>query len=219
MKPGKCRTAAFFDVDRTLLKKTTSSFIITELHKRGIIRLKDILRFNYYLILHRLNLINIEKVRKTVEFLKKERKAYAEKLIKDVFDTRIKQFIPKIMIYEVKYHRKMGHMVILVSGAPEIMIHHFKDFLKADIIESTLLEIKNGVYTGKIKKLCYGSEKVRSIKSLIKSRKIDMKNSYFYSDSFSDMPMFQMVGNRIAVNPDFKLKSYAKNHGWRIIDY
>lgn len=219
MKSGKGRIAAFFDVDGTLLKKTSDIFIINELYRRRIIRLRDIIRFYYYNFLHKANLLDIDQVKKFLKFLKGVKKDEAERIVRDSFNKKMKHNISRIMINEIKMHKKKRHIVVLISNSPEIIVKRFKDYLNADMIECTRLELKAGVYTGRIIRFCYGLYKNSCILNLKNSIGIDMKNSYFYSDSFSDMPMFNMVGNRVAVNPDLKLRIYAKKHGWRIIDY
>jgi len=45
---------------------------------------------------------------------------------------------------------------------------------------------------------------------------VDLDRSYFYTDSISDMPMLQRVGCPVAVNPDFRLRRYARRQGWPV---
>ena len=52
-----------------------------------------------------------------------------------------------------------------------------------------------------------------------KKHKINLKQSYAYADSFTDKEVMELVGHPIAVNPDKRLKKYAKEKGWKIIQH
>ncbi len=43
---------------------------------------------------------------------------------------------------------------------------------------------------------------------------IDLANSYAYSDSITDLPMLELVGNPVAVNPDRELTRIAREREW-----
>ena len=66
---------------------------------------------------------------------------------------------------------------------------------------------------------CRGDEKVRRISLLESYPHIDWPNSWVYSDSLSDLPLFQLSGNPVAVNPQRPLRNYARAHGWTILDW
>ena len=82
----------------------------------------------------------------------------------------------------------------------------------------TVGEVDNGVYTGRLAgPFCYGEGKAEAITSLAAQRNIDLATSWSYSDSMSDVPMMELVGNAVAVNPDAQLAALARSRGWPVV--
>jgi putative phosphoserine phosphatase/1-acylglycerol-3-phosphate O-acyltransferase len=79
---------------------------------------------------------------------------------------------------------------------------------------ATELEVEGGAFTGKPRALCFGHHKVTLAERWAAEHGIDLAQSYFYSDSFNDLPMLERVGNAIAINPDARLARHAKQRGW-----
>jgi phosphoserine phosphatase len=79
-------------------------------------------------------------------------------------------------------------------------------------------EVDNGVYTGRLDgPFCYGEGKAEAINTLATHRGIDLANSWSYSDSMSDLPMMEIVGNAVAVNPDAELATLSRSRGWPVV--
>jgi phosphoserine phosphatase len=45
---------------------------------------------------------------------------------------------------------------------------------------------------------------------------VDLKHSYAYADSYSDLPLLRAVGNPVAVSPDSSLYRFARRRRWPI---
>jgi phosphoserine phosphatase len=81
-------------------------------------------------------------------------------------------------------------------------------------------EIEDGRYTGRPDgPFTYREGKAEAIRRVAAEERIDLTESYAYSDSESDLPMLRAVGNPVAVNPDAELRRVAKEEGWRIIHF
>ena len=79
-------------------------------------------------------------------------------------------------------------------------LRHFTKSYGIDYLVSTKLEFKNGIFTSKIAgDECLGDKKVELLGSKLNLKEFDLKNSFCYSDSRSDMPLFSLVGNKIVV--------------------
>jgi len=74
------------------------------------------------------------------------------------------------------------------------------------------------IYNGVIKVLPVGKNRLEVIKGYCKLHSIDIGKSYAYSDHYSDIPLLENIGNPAAINPDRKLRDYAKKNKWKIID-
>jgi phosphoserine phosphatase len=81
---------------------------------------------------------------------------------------------------------------------------------------SSELEVANGMFTGKPAALCFGRHKVTLAEAWAERNEVDLAASYFYSDSYNDLPMLERVGTAIAVNPDARLRRHARKRGWRV---
>jgi phosphoserine phosphatase len=45
---------------------------------------------------------------------------------------------------------------------------------------------------------------------------LTLEEATFYSDSITDLPLLECVGQPVAVNPDMRLAREAKRRGWKI---
>jgi putative phosphoserine phosphatase/1-acylglycerol-3-phosphate O-acyltransferase len=79
------------------------------------------------------------------------------------------------------------------------------------------LEVEAGAFTGRPRALCFGRHKVALAERWAAAHGVDLARSYFYSDSFNDLPLLERVGSPITVNPDGRLSRLAKQRGWPIM--
>lgn len=124
------------------------------------------------------------------------------------------------VIKRMKEHSAKGHKVIIVSGMFTECAEIFKAHFGMDGAIGTQSEFKDGRYTGKnIPPLISGAVKVDKVRELVKARgwDVDWAASYAYGDSFSDSHMLNLVGNPVAVYPDKKLHTLAKEKNWEVL--
>ncbi len=115
----------------------------------------------------------------------------------------------------LREHKRMGHRVVLLSGALDFLLDPFKD-LADDVLSASLAE-EDGVYTGELSGApVAGEARARVLASFARKRGVDLGSSYAYADSISDLPMLEAVGNPVAVNPDRRLAAAAKERGWQL---
>ena len=120
----------------------------------------------------------------------------------------------------VESHKKKGHTTILLSGSFDDFLQVVREKLGIDFAVGTKLEVKNNVYSGRIiKPMGFGINKVKLLEDLISEANLDLdlKKSFAYADSISDVPMLEITGNPIATYPDTKLLNLAKQRSWRIL--
>lgn len=115
----------------------------------------------------------------------------------------------------LREHKRMGHRVVLLSGALDFLLDPFKD-LADDVLSASLAE-EDGLYTGELSGApVAGEARARMLASFARKRGVDLGRSYAYADSISDLPMLEAVGNPVAVNPDRRLAAAAKERGWQL---
>jgi alcohol-forming fatty acyl-CoA reductase len=115
----------------------------------------------------------------------------------------------------LREHKAAGRRVVLLSGALDFLLDPLKDL--ADDVLSASLAQEDGVYTGELSGApVAGEARARMLASYARKRGVDLHRSYAYADSISDLPMLEAVGNPVAVNPDRRLASAAKDRGWQV---
>src|SRR6185437_3127727 len=109
--------------------------------------------------------------------------------------------------------------VVLATGSTIYAARPVARGVGIDHVLSSELEVVEGAFTGRPSALCFGKHKVTLAEQWAASHRIDLAKSYFYSDSYNDLPMLARVGTAIAVNPDTRLRRHAKKHGWAIQEW
>lgn len=118
----------------------------------------------------------------------------------------------------IKWHKKKEHKLILLSVSPDELIEEIGKLLGFHECFGTNLEVKKGVYTGKINKPSLISKnRVKIIKLMEEKYDLDLSKSYAYGNDINDAPVLEAVGNPVAVNPNSYLKPIAVKNNWRII--
>lgn len=217
-------TAAFFDVDNTLVCGSTSILFGKVAFTGGTIRRRDIWRFAFEQIMF---IRRGEKNSKMADF--KDRALSVTKghpvqelmdLIPKVYESEIKPRLWPGTVRAVKEHLALGHEVWLITAAPQELAQQIAKDLGATGALGTIVGHENGVLTGElVGDPLHGKAKRKAAKKLAKDRNISLKRSYAYSDSVNDLPMLTLVGNPVVVNPDQQLKRYADAAGWDILKF
>jgi HAD superfamily hydrolase (TIGR01490 family) len=115
-------------------------------------------------------------------------------------------------------HRAQGHFILIITATNDFVTKPIADSYGADHILATTGEVVDGRYTGKVFGTpCFQAGKIDRLNQWLEGQPYDLKGSYFYSDSFNDLPLLEIVDHPIAVDPDAKLAAYAKAHNWLII--
>jgi HAD superfamily hydrolase (TIGR01490 family) len=118
----------------------------------------------------------------------------------------------------VEQHRHAGRATFIVSASPVELVEPFAKALGMTAGIGTRSEIVDGRYTGELAgPFCYGPGKVEAIAELARWEGFDLAQCWAYSDSASDLPMLEAVGHPVAVNPDAKLARVAGQRGWPVV--
>jgi HAD superfamily hydrolase (TIGR01490 family) len=115
-------------------------------------------------------------------------------------------------------HADAGRERWVISASPIEIVQGLADALGIEGALGTVGEVVDGKYTGKlVGEFMYGPAKSRAIEKLAAERGFDLAQCYAYSDSVSDLPMMELVGHPVAVNPDSALEQVAQQRGWPIV--
>jgi len=117
----------------------------------------------------------------------------------------------------VKAHQEMGHTVAIITSATRYQAEPVARELGIEHLLYTQLGVEDGILTGKvIRPTCYGEGKAAAGRSLASKYSLDLEESYFYSDSDEDLPLFDLVGHPRPLNPTRKLAQISKERQWPV---
>jgi HAD superfamily hydrolase (TIGR01490 family) len=216
--------AAFFDLDKTVIAKSSLIALGPEFHARGMLRRRTLawgvisqmlfLRFG----------ADEEKLTKIRESVLKITKGWDANEIRELVDETINELIEPLIYDEalelIDHHLSQGDEVWLVSMSPTQVVEPFAKLLGiTGAIASRAKIDENGKFTGEMEFFAQGEHKAVAIKELAQKRGIDLSESFSYSDSATDIPMLQVVGHAFAVNPDKELTKTAHDNEWPILSF
>jgi HAD superfamily hydrolase (TIGR01490 family) len=212
--------AAFFDLDKTVVSKSSSLAFTRPMYKAGLVSRSTLLKGAYaqlvYLMLGA-DERRMGKVKETMAALTKGwDKAQVEEIVREALETLIDPYIYLEALDLMELHRARGRTVFIVSSSPEEVVRPLAERLGEVDVIATVPEVVDGKYTGEIEFYCYGENKALRIREIASERGIDLAGSYAYSDSITDLPMLEAVGHPVAVNPDRDLRREAEKRGWQI---
>lgn len=206
--------AAFFDMDKTLLRVDTAMSWSRFLYARGELGKRMMAKAIYWTALYKLALLDMDDVfnRLAADL---EGDPEAEMLAKcdEWYRDHVHAEIAPAARVAVEAHRRQGHVVVLATGSTNYAAGPVARAVGFEHVLSSVLEVKDGAFTG-IATPCFGAHKVTLAEAWAEANGVDLAHSYFYSDSYNDLPMLSRVGHAIAVNADARLERHARRHGW-----
>lgn len=219
------RSAAFFDLDNTMVRGSTLYFLGRAMYQRGFFTKADISKFVVANV--RFRLTGTEKPEVISRFQKAATDFIGGHDVKEIYtiaQSVYDEFVSSALIQGTidiaKQHLAEGTEVWLVTAAPEDMAKLISDRLGFTGALGTKVEIENGKYVGKLNgQILHGIEKARAVRELAAERGFSLNNCHAYSDSASDFPLLQSVGTPHAINPDARLRIKALAENWEIIDF
>ncbi len=215
------RVGAFFDLDRTLVACNTGRLFLKDLRRRGEISLGRALRAVSWIAKYHLAIVDLPAVANAVgEFLRgRSEEEFAEQCQRWVEDEVLPILLPA-GLRKIEQHRGEGHLTALLSTTPCYVARPIARAIGLDAIGSTEFEVERGVFTGLIAgPPCFGSGKVSWAERLGGQHGLDLGRSFFYTDSYTDLPMLERVGHAVVVNPDPRLRRTARVRGWPVEDW
>ena len=216
------RVGAFFDVDRTIVSCNTGRLFLRDLRRRGEISFFRMLRALGWMAKYHLSLIDLQWVatRLAGEMAGKLEREFADTCRRWVEKDVLPLVVPGARD-KIEKHRAEGHVLAILSTSPSYVTEPLAETLGIEEVISTRFEVDGGgLFTGKlIGPACVGKGKVHWAEDLGSRRQLDLGASWFYTDSYTDMPMLERVGNQVVVNPDPRLRRIAKRRGWPVQDW
>ncbi|WNM27738.1 HAD family hydrolase [Demequina capsici] len=217
------RTAAFFDLDKTIIATSSSSAFGRSFLSEGLLTRSDAIRAAYAQLLFQIGGADERQTSRLRDALSELIEGWDVATVRRIVNETVHEHIDPVVYAEaldlIRRHQMNGRDVIIVSASVEDVVQPIADLLGADGILASQLDVEDGRYTGGITSYMYGQTKADAIADLADRRGYDLRGSYAYSDSITDVPMLSIVGHGFAVNPDRALRRAAIDRGWGMLRF
>ena len=212
------RVGAFFDMDKTLIAENSGTLLMKHRYELGEIGNLDLLKGVAVYLQYKLGVLDIRSWAQSVlaEYRGK-REDEIEKQAREWFDEKVAPALYPEAEQLVREHAAAGHVVAIVSGATKFIVRPLAERLGIPHMLYTRLEVEHGCFTGRvIDPICFEEGKIYWIQQLIERESVDLARSWFYTDSITDVPLLDLVGHPIVVNPDPLLYRRALSRHWPV---
>jgi HAD superfamily hydrolase (TIGR01490 family) len=221
MSPVPRPTAAFFDLDKTIIAKSSTLAFSREFQAGGLISRGAVLRSAYAQFVYLVGGADHDQMEKMRQFMSQLCSGWDVETVKEIVADTLHNIVDPLVYDEavslIEEHHLAGRDVIIVSTSGSEVVEPIGQMLGADKVIATRMEVRDGKYTGEIGFYAYAENKATAISDLAARRGYDLTRSYAYSDSVTDVAMLEAVGHPHAVNPDKDLRRVARDRGWPIL--
>ncbi|MGZ4495272.1 MAG: HAD family hydrolase [Nocardioides sp.] len=221
MAPPTGRPAAFFDLDKTIIAKSSTLAFSKPFQAGGLITRRAVLRSAYAQFVYLVGGADHDQMEKMREFLSDLCAGWDVQTVRDIVADTLHNVVDPLVFDEavslIEEHHLAGRDVIIVSASGTEVVEPIGEMLGADGVVATRMAVADGKYTGEIDYYAYGENKATAIRSLAEEHGYDLSRSYAYSDSITDLHMLEEVGHPHAVNPDRELRRQATSRGWPVL--
>jgi HAD superfamily hydrolase (TIGR01490 family) len=216
--------AAFFDLDKTVIAKSSLVALGPEFHARGLLHKRTLVWAGISQMLFLRFGADDKKLDKIRDNVLRVTKGWDREQVKLMVAETINDVIEPLIYAEaldlIEHHLSQGDEVWLVSMSPEEIVEPFAELLGITGAICSIAKVdEGGKFTGEMEFLAQGENKAVAIRELAERRGISLEDSYAYSDSATDEPMLSVVGHAFAVNPDRQLAKIAHDRSWPLLEF
>jgi HAD superfamily hydrolase (TIGR01490 family) len=212
------RAAAFFDVDRTVLRVNSGTLWMKYLRRRGEIGRLELARAGVWALLYKLAVLDMDTVaRRLVASLEGQSEAEMLEKANAWWIAEVRREIAPAALTAVDAHRKQGDLCVVLTAGTQFVAEPLMRELEMDAALCSRLLSVDGKFTGRFAEpLCFGAGKIHWAERYAAEHDVDLARSSFYTDSYNDLPMLERVGQPVVVNPDVRLARMARRRGWPV---
>jgi HAD superfamily hydrolase (TIGR01490 family) len=217
------RTAAFFDLDKTVIAKSSTLAFSKPFFDQGLINRRAVLKSTYAQFLFLMSGADHEQMDRMRSYVTNMCTGWDVEQVKSIVGETLHDIVDPLVFAEaadlIADHKLCGRDVVVVSASGEEIVAPIARALGATHAMATRMVVADGRYTGEIAFYCYGEGKVEAIRQLAAREGYALEHCYAYSDSVTDLPMLEMVGHPAVVNPDRTLRKEAAARGWPVLTF
>ncbi|HEX9065743.1 MAG TPA: HAD family hydrolase [Streptosporangiaceae bacterium] len=216
-------TAAFFDLDKTIISRSSTLAFAPSFYRHGLITRSQAARGALAQIRYRTGGAGHSQMERIKQQLTSACRGWPAERVAEIVTANLTATIAPIIYQQARLllddHKSAGRDVFIVSTAGQEMVGPIAAMLGVGGVIATRMRLAEGRYTGEVDFYAYGEGKAEQIRRLAGERGYDLGTCYAYSDSHTDLPMLEAVGYPHAVNPDRALRRVALARGWPVLTF
>lgn len=221
--PAVGHSAAFFDLDKTVIAKSSALAFGRPFYRDGLITRRDMVKAAYAQLMFRIGGADEQTMARMRDYVAELCKGWRVEQVRQIISETLHDLINPYVYAEaaalIEEHQAAGRDVVLVSSSGEEMVRPIGEQLGVTDVIATRMQVNDGRYTGVVDFYAAGPHKVSAVQKLAAERGYDLASSYAYSDSVTDGPLLEIVGHPSAVNPDRGLRKLAAENSWPILEF
>jgi HAD superfamily hydrolase (TIGR01490 family) len=218
------RAAAFFDLDKTVIAKSSTLAFGRPFFQGGLINRRAVLKGAYAQFVFSsqggADADQIERMRSQITAMTT---GWDVGVVHDIVRETLHDIVEPLVYAEaadlIEEHRAAGREIVIVSTSGADMVEPIGEMLGVDRVVATRMVTRDGKYTGEIEFYAYGQNKAVAVRQVAAEMGHDLADCWAYSDSVTDLPMLEAVGHPTAVNPDRGLRKVAGERGWPVLTF
>lgn len=215
--------AAFFDLDKTVIAKSSTLAFSRPFFQEGLINRRAVLKSAYAQFVFMLagaDADQMERMRAHITSLcagwdVEQVNAIVEETLHDIVDPLVYKEATQL----IQEHKDEGHDIVVLSASGEEVVTPIAQLLGATHSAATRMATSDGRYTGEVEFYCSAENKATAARELADKYSYDLSACHAYTDSITDLPLLEAVGHPTVVNPDRGLRKEAVQRGWPTLTF
>ncbi len=217
------RTAAFFDLDKTIIAKSSTLAFSKPFFDQGLLNRRAVLKSSYAQFIFLLSGADHDQMDRMRSHMTNMCTGWDVEQVKSIVNETLHDIVTPLVFAEaadlIAAHKLCGRDVVVVSASGEEIVAPIARALGATHAMATRMVVEDGKYTGEVAFYCFGDGKVQAIRELAAREGYSLEHCYAYSDSITDLPMLETVGHPSVVNPDRGLRKEANERDWPVLSF
>lgn len=212
---------ALFDLDRTLVRRDTAGLFVRYEYRHGLVSRDRLARVALWRLLYTAGMIDAERVaRQVLTWYRGREVEELRRVTADWFASDVAPLIAARGRRAIAEHRARGDRVVIVTASSQFVAERVAAALEISDVVCTEVDAVEGRLTGALRgPLCFGAGKLAKVDAFVRGlpdRSLCLEEATVYTDSVTDLPLLQAARSPVVVNPDLRLRSYARARGWPI---
>ena len=221
-RPGT-RVAAFFDLDKTIIAKSSTLAFSRPFFQEGLINRRAVLKSTYAQFMFMLAGADADQMDRMRAHLTALCAGWDVAQVSAIVEETLHDIVNPLVYAEatelIGEHLAEGHDVVVISASGAELVASIAAMIGATHSVGTRMVADCGRYTGEVDFYCAGENKAHAVRELAAEHGYDLARCHAYSDSVSDLPLLEAVGHPTVVNPDRALRREAAQRGWPVLTF